>query len=240
MGKWHRAGGPRAPACGRRVERVPAPPWLDHRFELITLVQVESGAPSPALGHLLVRETVSATARETGTAGQWHRSRESRDLGGSAPDPGTPRDAPGRIPGSPAVWRPRAGPTPPDRGTPRDRPRPIAGSPAIWAPRAGPTLPDRGTPRDSRRPIAGGPAIWADRLRIAGLLETPRGGSRGAPQSGCPGPGQRLQIAGLFGTGRSRSQGVRRSAGLPHGGRGGLPHERVAKCGRRCAPLNLH
>ena len=74
VGKWHRAGGPSALACGRRVEHVLAPPWLDHRFELITLAQVESGGPSRALGHLLVRETVSATARETGTVGEWQRS----------------------------------------------------------------------------------------------------------------------------------------------------------------------
>ena len=54
-----------------------------------------------------------------------------RDLGGSAPDRGTPRDAPGRIAGSPAVWLPRAGPTAPARRALRDWPEPIARRPAI-------------------------------------------------------------------------------------------------------------
>ncbi len=192
MGKWHRAGGPRAPACGRRVERVLAPPWLDHRFELITLVQFESGGPSPALGHLLVREAVSAAVREAGTVGEWQRSPRSGRIGSGSressrrpgADPGGPRSlaAPGRAntsrsrdsSRSPAADRRESH----DLSTPgRAAPSRLRGSPRSTPGRLEesrdpePIRPDRAGPpamgrRESRGPDCG--------RRVEHVLATPR------------------------------------------------------------------
>ena len=180
MGKWHRAGGPRAPACGRRVEHVLAPPWLDHRFELITHAQIESGAPSPALGHLLARETVSATARETGTVGEWQRSPRSGQIGSGSrgslrcpgADPGEPRSlaAPGRANTSRSRDSSRLPAA--DRRESRDLSTPGRAAPSRLrcSPRSTPgrleesrdpdlICSDRGTPRDRPPGVSRSPAI---------------------------------------------------------------------------------
>ena len=52
---------------------------------------------------------------------------------------------------------------------------------------------------------------------------------------GEPGKGMPWYIS-IFAAGRSRSQGVRLSAGLPHGGLGGLPHE---SCDVAVADVNV-
>ena len=157
---------PRAPDCGRRVERVLAAPRLDHRFEHVTLMQIEWGAPSPALGHPLVRETASAPVRETGRSPDSLRSAPASREGpceleplarpGAARLRGSPRSAPGRLEESrdPEPIRPdRAGP--PAMGRPESR----------GVPRSGRVGPVRGT-------------------QIAGLPANGRGRSRGVPRSG--------------------------------------------------------
>ncbi len=130
-----------------------------------------------------------------------------RDPGGSAPDRGTPRDAPGWIAGSPAVWRERPGPGCSNRETPCDRPRATSRNPAIWRCCPGPGPPDCGVPRDPPRGVSRSSRI---RSRFAQIARLPR-----------PVP-------------------LPRGARLLDGGRDGLPHEKVAEGGRRCARLNLH